>query len=241
MLPVSSRKNVQYKAGVRRRLPDVPGLTLERRWWDQGAVVCGVDEVGRGSWAGPVSVGAVVLPSDRRMYKLRDSKVLDPVRREQLAERLADFATAAAVGHASPEECDRLGMTEAMRLAARRAVDGLGVRPDVCLLDGKWDFLAGYGTLNERVVGGDARSASIAAASIVAKVTRDRLMSDVCPRYPSYRFSINKGYPSPEHLAALAAEGPCRLHRLTWEPVMASLRLSVLVPTDTDEGGLLPP
>lgn len=228
---MSARKNVQYKpGGKRRRLPDVPGIDLERRWWDEGAVVCGVDEVGRGAWAGPVTFAAVVLPSERRMYKLRDSKVLDPVRREQLAGRLADFALAAAVGHASSEEIDALGMSDAMRLAARRAVDGLAVRPDVCLLDGNWDFLAGYGTRNQRVIGGDARSASIAAASIVAKVTRDRLMSDACPAFPAYRFSVNKGYPSPEHQAVLAADGPCHLHRLTWAPVVASLRLPVLIP-----------
>jgi ribonuclease HII len=232
-LPVSARRNIQYKSGGRRlRLPDVPGISIERRWWDEGAVVCGVDEVGRGAWAGPVSVGAVVLPNDRRMYKLRDSKMLDPLRREQLAERLAGFALAASVGHASSEEIDDLGMSDAMRLAARRAVDGLAVRPDVCLLDGNWDFLAGYGTRNERVKGGDARSASIAAASIVAKVARDELMTGHCPAYPAYRFSINKGYPSPEHQAALVADGPCALHRLTWTPVVASLRLSVLVPMD---------
>lgn len=224
-LPVSARKNVQYKAGGRRRrLPDVPGVRIEREWWDQGAVVCGVDEVGRGAWAGPVTVGAVVLPSDRRMYKLRDSKVLDPVRREELAARIHDFALAVSIGHASNEECDRLGMTEAMRRAARRAVDGLTVRPDVCLLDGNWDFLAGYGTRNQRVVGGDAHSATIAAASIVAKVARDRLMSEACPAFPAYGFSSNKGYPSPVHLAALAAQGPCRLHRVSWTPVAATVR-----------------
>jgi ribonuclease HII len=233
-LPVSARKNVQYKAGGRRRrLPDVPGITIERRWWDEGAVVCGVDEVGRGSWAGPVTFAAVVLPSERRMYKLRDSKVLDPARREELAARLREFALAVSVGHATCEEIDRLGMSDAMRLAARRAVDGLAVRPEVCLLDGNWDFLAGYGTHNQRVIGGDARSASIAAASIIAKVTRDRLMTGYCSSFPSYRFSVNKGYPSPEHLTALAEDGPCLLHRLTWEPVMASLRLPLLVHQDS--------
>jgi len=224
-LPVSGRKNVQYKAGGRRRvLPDVPGITLERGWWTQGAVVCGVDEVGRGAWAGPVTMGAVVLPSDRRMYKLRDSKVLDPQRREELAARILGFAPAVSIGHASNEECDRLGMTQALRRAAWRAVDGLAVRPDVVLLDGNWDFLAGYGTHNERVIGGDARSASIAAASIVAKVARDRLMTEACPAFPAYVFSQNKGYPSPLHQAVLAAQGPCRLHRVSWAPVAAATR-----------------
>ena len=220
-LPVSTRKNVQYKGGRRRRLPDVPGVRLERPWWDRGAVVCGVDEVGRGAWAGPVTFAAVVLPSDRRMYKLRDSKVLDPQRREELAERIAGFALAVGIGHASNDEIDQLGMTGAIQLAAGRAVSDLMIRPDVCLLDGRWDFLAGASTRNECIVHGDAYSASIAAASIVAKVTRDALMTQACPTYPAYGFSRNKGYPSGEHKASLAAHGPCRLHRHSWAPIVA--------------------
>lgn len=219
--PVNQRKNVVYRGGRRRRLPDVPGLAYEQEWWAQGAVVAGVDEVGRGAWAGPVTYAAVILPSDRRMYKLRDSKMIDPERREELARRLEGFAVAISLGHASNAELDRLGMSEGIRLAARRAVDGLTVRPDVCLLDGNWDFLAGYGTRNERIVHGDAWSASIAAASIVAKVTRDGLMTDACPVHPPYAFSSNKGYPSPAHQEALAQHGPCPLHRHSWAPVAA--------------------
>jgi ribonuclease HII len=224
ILPVSKRKNVQYSNGRRKRLPDVPGLTHERAWWDEGAVVAGVDEVGCGAWAGPVTYGAVVLPSDRRMYKLRDSKVLDPERRAELADRINGFAVAVSVGHATNDEVDRFGLTEARRRAARRALEGLSVRPDVCLLDGNWDFLAGAGTRNERIIGGDARSASIAAASIVAKVTRDTLMSQLCPSFPIYGFSRNKGYPSPEHKASLRSHGPCSLHRRTWAPIVALLQ-----------------
>jgi ribonuclease HII len=208
-------------SGRVRRLPDVPGVILERAHWDAGAVVAGIDEVGRGAWAGPVTCAAVVLPSDRRMYKLRDSKVLDPVRREELADRLRDFALAVGVGHAGNEEIDAVGMSEAMRRAARRAVDALDVRPDVVLLDGNWDFLAGYGTHNERVVHGDARSASIAAASIVAKVTRDALMTGHHDAHPVYDFASNKGYPAPTHRAALDAYGPCELHRRSWAPIAA--------------------
>lgn len=219
--PVSKRKNVTYAGGRRKRLPDVPGLAHERRWWDEGAVVAGIDEVGRGAWAGPVTYAAVVLPPEQRMYKLRDSKVLDPERRVELAQRIFAFALAVSVGHASNDEIDQLGMTAAIRLAARRAVEGLPLRPDVCLLDGKWDFLAGAGTHNERIVHGDAYSASIAAASIVAKVTRDGLMTENCPTYPTYGFSRNKGYPSPEHRASLVSYGPCRLHRHSWAPIVA--------------------
>lgn len=220
-LPVNRRKNVTYVEGRRKRLPDVPGLTHERAWWVEGAVVAGVDEVGRGAWAGPVTYAAVVLPSDRRMYKLRDSKVIDAARREQLAARLTGFALGIGVGHATNAELDRLGMTEGCRLAARRAVDALPVRPDVCLLDGKWDFLAGYGTQNERIPHGDAYSASVAAASIVAKVRRDGLMAEVCGSFPPYGFSSNKGYPSPRHKRSLAEVGPCVLHRRSWAPVAA--------------------
>ncbi len=221
-LPASKRRNTTRTASGRvRRLPDVPGIRREQPHWDAGAVVAGVDEVGRGAWAGPVTYAAVVLPPDRRMYKLRDSKMLDPQRRQELHDRLLDFALGVGIGHASNDEIDRLGMSDAIRLAARRAVDALEVRPDVVLLDGNWDFLAGYGTHNERIVHGDAHSASIAAASIVAKVTRDTMMADHHDDHPPYDFASNKGYPSPGHLAALDAHGPCVLHRHSWAPIVA--------------------
>ncbi len=218
---VSRRKNVARTAdGRTRRLPDVPGIRHEQAHWDAGAVVAGVDEVGRGAWAGPVTYAAVVLPSDRRMYKLRDSKVLDAERRTELRDRLLDFAVAIGIGHVHNDELDEFAdMAETCRVAARRAVDALEVRPDVVLLDGNWDFLAGYGTHNERIVKGDAHSASIAAASIVAKVTRDELMVDHHEVHPHYDFASNKGYPSPSHRDALREHGPCVLHRHSWAPI----------------------
>jgi ribonuclease HII len=219
-LPASHRRNTTTRRGRTVRLPDVPGLSFERRWWAEGAVVAGIDEVGRGAWAGPVTYCAVVLPSDRRMYKLRDSKVLDPARREELAARVRTFARAVSLGEASSHEIDALGMSDAIRLAARRAVAGLSVRPDVVLVDGTWDFLAGWPTTNERIPHGDARSASIAAASIVAKVHRDAHMAAVAdPAHPQYRFASNKGYPCPAHRRALAELGSCSIHRRTWAPV----------------------
>jgi ribonuclease HII len=214
-------------AAPRRRRTPVPGVRHERPHWDAGAIVAGVDEVGRGAWAGPVTYAAVVLPRDRRMYKLRDSKLLPPPERARLADRLQHFALAIGIGHAGNDEIDRLGMSEAIRRAARRAVDALPLRPDVLLLDGNWDFLAGYGTHNERLVRGDSRSASIAAASIVAKVTRDRMMVESCPGYPAYGFSSNKGYPSPDHVAALDRHGPCPLHRRSWAPIAGLDQLSL--------------
>ena len=173
-----------------------------------------MDEVGRGSWAGPLSVGAAVLPRDRRVYKVRDSKALTEPEREALFDRIAGWCEAWAVGHASPEECDRLGMSEAQRLAARRALDGLGVAVDRVLLDGNWDFVGGG--ISEQIVKGDTSCLSIAAASILAKVTRDRIMRADAESFPGYDFDRNKGYPCPVHQTALRAMGPTSIHRRSW-------------------------
>ncbi len=190
-----------------------PGLAVERELWtSKTTVVVGVDEVGRGAWAGPISVGAAVVPRTRRVYKIRDSKMLTEVEREALFERIADWCQAWSVGHASHEECDTLGMSDAQRLAARRAIDGLGVGADHVIVDGNWDFVGGA----RRVVGGDRTSLSIAAASILAKVTRDRMMRDLAPAYPGYNFEANKGYPCPTHKARLQAMGPSAIHRRSW-------------------------
>lgn len=192
-----------------------PGLTVERSLWASGAsVVVGVDEVGRGAWAGPITVGAVVVPQDRRIYKLRDSKMLTEPEREARFERVAAWCEAWSVGHASFEECDELGMAEAQRLAARRAIEGLGVVPEAVVVDGSWDFVGGPRT--ETIVGGDARCLSVAAASILAKVTRDRLMRIEAEHYPAYGFDSNKGYPEPRHQAALQWYGPSAIHRRSW-------------------------
>jgi ribonuclease HII len=195
---------------------DAPSLTLERELWATGhPIVVGMDEVGRGAWAGPLSVGAAVLPQDRRVYKVRDSKMLTELERERMFERVAGWCTAWSVGHASQEECDRLGMTAAQKLAAARAIDGLGLgEPDKVLVDGNWDFVA-RGT-TQRVIKGDATCLSIAAASILAKVTRDRLMRLEAPHFPGYDFELNKGYPCPRHKAALRAFGPTSIHRRSW-------------------------
>jgi len=197
------------------RRPQVPSLAVEQALWAEGAdVVVGVDEVGRGSWAGPLSVGAAVLPRDRRVYGVRDSKMLTEAERERLFPRIAAWCRAWAVGHASQEECDELGMSEAQRLAARRAVGALGLTPDIVLVDGRWDFV---GTPRvRRIVRGDATCLSIAAASVLAKVTRDRIMRSEAPHFPAYDFDLNKGYPCPRHKAALAAWGPTSIHRRTW-------------------------
>lgn len=200
----------RLRPSLRRR---GPGLGIERELWATGdTVVVGVDEVGRGAWAGPLTVGAAVVPRDRRVYKIRDSKLLTETEREALFSRIADWCQAWAVGHASPAECDELGMSEAQRLAARRALETLGAKPDQVLVDGKWDFVGGA----QRIVGGDRTSLSIAAASILAKVTRDRIMRSQAGQYPGYNFEANKGYPCPVHKAALQAMGPSSIHRRSW-------------------------
>jgi ribonuclease HII len=192
-----------------------PGLHLERELWAGGHdLVVGVDEVGRGAWAGPLTVGAAVLPKDRRVYKVRDSKLLTEAEREALFERIADWCEVWSVGHASHEECDELGMSEAQRLAARRALEGLQVEPDHVLVDGNWDFV-GNGKVR-RIVRGDATCLSIAAASVLAKVTRDRIMRAEALTHSGYEFASNKGYPCPHHRAALRAWGPTPIHRRSW-------------------------
>lgn len=190
-----------------------PGLSVERELWtSETTVVAGMDEVGRGAWAGPLSVGAAVVPRDRRIYKIRDSKMLTESEREAMFDRVADWCEAWSVGHATHEECDELGMSEAQRLAARRALDGLAVEVDHVLVDGKWDFVGGAKT----IVRGDQTSLSIAAASILAKVTRDRMMRAGAHQYPGYNFEANKGYPCPTQKAHLQAMGPSAIHRRSW-------------------------
>ncbi|CAN5298416.1 ribonuclease HII [soil metagenome] len=192
-----------------------PGLAVERALWGEGhQVVVGVDEVGRGSWAGPLTIGAVVLPRDRRVNKVRDSKALTEHEREALFERIAGWCVAWSVGHATHRECDELGMSDAQRLAARRAIEDLGVIPDRVLVDGSWDFVGGG--IAQMTVQGDAPCLSISAASVLAKVSRDRLMRDADEHFPAYDFAWNKGYPCPRHRQALRGLGPSALHRRSW-------------------------
>lgn len=202
----------QLRGALKR---SAPGLANERRLWEAGhQVVVGIDEVGRGSWAGPLTIGAVVLPKVGRVNKIRDSKQLTEREREALFDRIADWCDAWAVGHATETECDELGMSDAQRLAARRAIEGLGVSPDQFLIDGKWDFIGGGTTT--MIVKGDATCLSISAASILAKVTRDRMMRLEDENFPAYDFAWNKGYPCPRHKQALRGLGPSAIHRRSW-------------------------
>ncbi len=192
-----------------------PTLRFERTAWAAGhEIVAGIDEVGRGAWAGPLMVGVAVLPRSRRVYGVRDSKKLPEERREGLYGRVAGWCAAWAVGEATQVECDAMGMADAQRLAAKRALAGLGVVPDMVLVDGKWDFTGAGNTV--RIVHGDTLCLSIAAASILAKVTRDRYMRQLAPFFPQYELAANKGYPCWRHKMALQAYGPSTVHRRTW-------------------------
>jgi ribonuclease HII len=197
-----------------------PTRSIEKELWDLGHdVIVGMDEVGRGAWAGPLAVGAAVLPRGRRVNGVRDSKMLTETDRERLFERIARWCDAWAVGVASQEECDELGMADAQRLAARRAIDGIeavGVRPDAAVLDGKWDFVSPNVRHVVRRVKADRDCLSVAAASVLAKVVRDREMRLLADHYPNWGFDTNKGYPCPMHKAALQGYGPSSIHRRTW-------------------------
>ena len=195
-----------------------PTLRCERELWGAGdRVVVGIDEVGRGAWAGPVTVGAVVSAPEH-LKGVRDSKQLTRPERERAASAVRDWAVAVGVGHASHDECDALGMTAALRAAAIRALAELeaqGYTADRIVLDGNHDYL-GLGSRVRTVVKGDVSCLGVAAASCVAKVTRDRMMVDAAAHYPPYDFAANVGYPAPAHKAALAGYGPSAIHRRSW-------------------------
>ena len=195
----------------------VPTREIEKAMWARGHdVVVGIDEVGRGAWAGPLMVGAAVLPRTTRVNGVRDSKLLTERRREFLFERIADWCVTWAVGAASQAECDLLGMSMAQKLAAARAIAGLSVVPDVAVTDGTWDFVSPNVAQVELAVKADLRCLSVAAASILAKVVRDREMRMWAPHYPHWSFDTNKGYPCPVHKSALAGYGPSAIHRRSW-------------------------
>jgi len=181
--------------------------------------VCGVDEAGRGPWAGPVTAAAVILNIADLPLGLNDSKKLSEKARDRLEVEIKAKALAWGVGHASPEEICDLNILQATGLAMRRAFEGLSMTPVFALVDGNYSFHLPCPI--RTVVKGDGRSLSIAAASILAKVERDRVMVALEAQYPGYGFKAHKGYGVPAHAAALKRLGPCSAHRLTWAPIMA--------------------
>ena len=183
--------------------------------------VCGVDEAGRGPWAGPVSAAAVILAPRRVPKGVDDSKKLSARQREALEIEIKKKAVAWGVGFASVQEIAELNILHATGLAMRRAIEALGVAPAFALVDGNYRFKLPCPV--KTVVGGDGVSASIAAASILAKVARDRLMAEMDGLYPGYGFAKHKGYRAPIHAEALLTLGPCEIHRLSWGPVKLAL------------------
>ena len=229
-----------------RKIKPWPNATRERALFGRGAkTIVGIDEVGKGSWAGPLVVGIAMLSremvfSDEPAVLLggvRDSKQLSEMQREEMFDHVAANCLRWSIGAASALECDQLGMVAAQRLATARGFAALaGVSVDVAIVDGRWDFVASVdvASVDAAIVDGrwdfvapharevmlevkaDADCVSVAAASVLAKVSRDRMMRTLAGDYPQWHFDTNKGYPCPKHRAALQGYGPSAIHRTSW-------------------------
>ena len=191
------------------------GWDIEDTAYAEGyTAVCGCDEAGRGPLAGPVVAAAVILPRGCEIPGLNDSKKLTEKKREVLFDVICECALAYAIAEASAEEIDEINILNASMLAMRRAVDALKITADYALIDGNTS--RGFAIPTQTVVGGDAKSPSIAAASILAKVTRDRMCADMDAEYPAYGFAKHKGYPTKAHMDAVREHGPSPIHRKTF-------------------------
>lgn len=188
---------------------------FEKKYTEAGyKLICGVDEAGRGPLAGPVCAAAVILPLDADIPGLNDSKKLSDKKRRELFPIICEKAIAYGIGLADHKEIDQINILQATYLAMERAIANLSVKPDFALIDG--NRAKDFGIPLETIVGGDGRSASIAAASVLAKVTRDDIMLESANAYPGYGFEIHKGYGTKAHYAALEEKGPCEIHRITF-------------------------
>lgn len=188
---------------------------FENKHYAEGyKLVCGVDEAGRGPLAGPVCAAAVILPANIEIPGLNDSKKLSDKKRRELFPVICENAIAYSIAFADHKEIDDINILQATYLAMERAIANLSVKPEFALIDG--NRAKDFGIPLETVVGGDGKSASIAAASILAKVTRDDFMLKMAEEYPDYGFEVHKGYGTKAHYAALEALGPCPIHRMTF-------------------------
>lgn len=188
---------------------------IEQSFFDKGfKVICGVDEAGRGPLAGPVCAAAVILPPNAEIPGLNDSKKLSDKRRRELFPVIKERAIAYGIAFADHKEIDEINILQATYLAMERAISKLSVKPDLALIDG--NRAKDFGIPVETVIHGDSLSASIAAASILAKVTRDDYMLQMAEQYRGYGFEIHKGYGTKAHYAALTEQGPCQIHRMTF-------------------------
>lgn len=205
-----------------------PNLSLERELQREGhLIIAGVDEAGRGAWAGPVVAAAVVLPFLNRYYGVNDSKALTPRQRERVLSKIYELAVDISIGVVEPRELDEMGVGQASYLAMRRAVDNLSVGPSFILVDG---FKVGFSGVPSRgIIDGDQRSVSIAAASIVAKVARDRVMEEIHRQVPGYGFAANKGYGTPFHQSQLRKLGISLWHRTSFRPIKQRISMQANV------------
>ncbi len=209
------RRQEEKLAAERQRLEEMQEF---ERQYVHCTYICGIDEAGRGPLAGPVVAGAVILPKNCEILYLNDSKKLSPKRREALYDEIMEKAAATGIGMAKPERIDEINILQATYEAMRMAVSNLGIVPDVLLNDAVRIPLLDIEQVP--IVKGDARSISIAAASILAKVTRDRLMEEYDKMYPLYGFAVHKGYGTAAHIEALKKYGPCPIHRKTFIKTM---------------------
>ena len=199
---------------LEKELLRLEGMLEYEKKYQAAAFVCGVDEAGRGPLAGPVCAGAVILPKELCIPGLDDSKKLSDKKRRALYDVICEKALCWGVGLASVEEIEEHNILGATFMAMNRAVDDLNTEPDFCLVDG--NNVSGIHRKCQCVIGGDGRSANIAAASIIAKVTRDRLMEKYADKYPQYAFEKHKGYGTKLHYERLREFGPCPIHRMSF-------------------------
>ena len=199
---------------LEKELSRLAGMSVYEEKYREYGVVCGIDEVGRGPFAGPVVAGAVILPEDSQILYLNDSKKLSEKKREALYDEIMEKAIATGIGMVSPQRIDEINILQATYEAMRMAVSNLSIKPDILLNDAV--TIPDVEIVQVPIIKGDAKSVSIAAASIIAKVTRDRLMAEYDEVLPGYGFASNKGYGTREHIEALKKLGPTPIHRMSF-------------------------
>ena len=209
--PLRQQREQRRQEKLKAERERLEGMRVYERQYRERGTLCGIDEVGRGPLAGPVVAGAVILPEDCEVLYLNDSKELSEKKRELLYDEIMEKAIAVGIGAVSPERIDEINILQATYEAMRIAISRLSVRPDLLLNDAV--TIPQVDIPQVPIIKGDAKSVSIAAASIIAKVTRDRMMVQYEDLYPGYEFASNKGYGSARHIAALKEIGPCPIHR----------------------------
>lgn len=207
-------QELKRQAKLEKERARIEAMKVYEREYEDHGWICGIDEVGRGPLCGPVVAGAVILPKDCRILYLNDSKKLSEKKREALYDVIMEQAVAVGIGMASPERIDKINILQATYEAMRQAISNLKIKPAVLLNDAV--TIPGVDIPQVPIIKGDAKSVSIAAASIIAKVTRDRMMVEYDRIYPGYDFASNKGYGTKVHMEALRNIGPCEIHRRTF-------------------------